>query len=56
MLLSVVDNYLPYDTMSHSKSSKLHLMEKPMYNVDDGDTNITGIRCVPKYNERTIFK
>ena len=48
-MLSAVDNYLPGDIMSHSISSKLHLIEKSMYNVDDGDNNITGIRCVLKY-------
>jgi len=56
MLPSVVDNYLPGATMSHPKSSKLHLMEKSTNNVDDSDNNIRGIRCVPKYNEWTIFK
>jgi hypothetical protein len=48
-MLPSVDNYLPGDTMSHPKSSKLHLMEKSTYIIDDGDKNIRGIRCVPKY-------
>lgn len=53
MLLSVVDNYLPGDTISHPKSSKLHLNEKSMYDDDDddGDNNIRGIGYVQKYNE-----